>query len=370
MDARTRSAYESNAAAWSSARRPKAIEDGRLASFARRLRRRGRVADLGCGPGWYAARLRALGHRAIALDAARAMLDEVGRREPSLPRVCADLLHLPFRDRSLDAAWAVNCYQHVPAGDLPLALARLHGTLRPGAPIELTMASLDHANPTKIERNRGEAQRRFEGDEFRGRLFTLMSEGRLRDLLDGAGFDRVRIDALRNPFWLRARARRARSLADLVGPDLCLLVCGLNPSLYSADSGVPFARSGNRFWAAARLAGLIVRERDPLAAFARGIGFTDLVKRATGGADELEGNEYTAGLGRVERLARLHRPGVVCFVGLDGWRRAIDRKAMPGWIGGGFGGRPAYLMPSTSGRNARVSLAILACHLRRAARGR
>ena len=44
--------------------------------------------------------------------------------------------------------------------------------------------------------------------------------------------------------WLHALARRARTLPDSVGPGMRLLMCGLNPSLYSADAGVGFARPG------------------------------------------------------------------------------------------------------------------------------
>lgn len=62
-------------------------------------------------------------------------------------------------------------------------------------------------------------------------------------------------------------------------------------------------------------------------------------------------------------------PQAICFVGLDGWRRVRDRHAVAGWVTGGFGGRPAYLMPSTSGLNAHCNLADLTAHLRRALRG-
>ena len=61
------------------------------------------------------------------------------------------------------------------------------------------------------------------------------------------------------------------------------------------------------------------------------------------------------------------RPGAVCFVGLAGWRAAFDRKAQPGVQPEPFGGVPAYVMPSTSGLNARVPVAELADHLRAAA---
>ena len=94
---------------------------------------------------------------------------------------------------------------------------------------------------------------------------------------------------------------------------------------------------------------------------------TDLVKRATVGAQELTRDEYRHGAARVERLVRWLRPGAVCFVGLAGWRAAIDRKAQPGVQPDTFGGVPAYVMPSTSGLNARVPLDELADHLRAAA---
>jgi double-stranded uracil-DNA glycosylase len=186
--------------------------------------------------------------------------------------------------------------------------------------------------------------------------------------LEGAGF-RV-IESVSTPGAITWRVRRRRTLPDLVRPGLRLLVCGLNPSLYSADKGIPFARAGNRFWRAAVVARLVVTERDPFEALRRGIGFTDLVKRATAGTHLLRAGEYRNGVARVEALVQRFRPGAVCFVGLDGWRKAVDRDASSGWIAGGFGGRPAYLMPSTSGRNARVLLPDLVTHLRTAVTGR
>ena len=370
MDSVTTAVYEAHALEWTAARRPRAIEDGRLDAFARRVRPGGRVADLGCGPGWYAAHLRAAGFEVVAVDAAAAMLAEAARRAPQVWRVRADILALPVADRSLDGAWASGSYQHLPCGDLPLALARLHAALRLDAPVELTLADLRHVETTAEELACGETERRFGDDTFPQRLFSLHTVERARALLDGAGFEAIEIDSVADTFWLRVRARRARSLPDLVAPDLRLLVCGLNPSLYSADAGVPFARPGNRFWSAARAAGLIAHERDPLDALRRGIGMTDLVKRASAAAAELRRDEYADGLRRLESLVCLYRPAALCFVGLDGWRQAVDRRAQPGWIADGFGGRPAYLMPSTSGRNARVPVAELAAHLRAAAMGK
>ena len=181
-------------------------------------------------------------------------------------------------------------------------------------------------------------------------------------LVTGAGF------ALESTDGGRAHVRRLRSLPDTVGPGMRLLVCGLNPSGYSADAGVGYARPGNRFWPAALLAGVVTVPRDPVHALeAHGVGITDLVKRATVAAAELTVDEYRAGVARVERLVRWLRPGAVCFVGLSGWRAAVDRRAGPGPVPDGFGGVPAYVMPSTSGLNARVPPAELAGHIRAAA---
>lgn len=167
---------------------------------------------------------------------------------------------------------------------------------------------------------------------------------------------------------LLVSAQRLHTLADTVAPGMRVLVCGLNPSLYAADVGVGFARGSNRFWPAALDAGLVSRDRDPRHALvAHGIGMTDLVKRPTRQAAELTAAEYSEGLQRLERLAERLEPRVICFVGLAGWRAAVDRRATPGLQPRRIGGRPAYVMPSTSGLNARTSLGELTDHLRAAA---
>jgi TDG/mug DNA glycosylase family protein len=370
MDVRTARQYETAAAAWVEARRPEWLDDGRLDAFTARLGAGARVADLGCGPGWYAQAFRDRGLRPVAVDVSAAMLGEAARRAPTVSLVRGDLYALPFARASLDAAWAPKCYQHLPLAELPVGLARLHDALRPGARVCLTLANLAAVQASDAERARGVAEHRFDDAAMQGRLFTLLDAAAASALVRGAGFDRVRSEIVgRNGFWHWIEARRARTLPDWVAPGLRLLVCGLNPSLYSADRGVPFARPGNRFWPAARAAGLVSHERDLAHALARGIGFTDVVKRATARASALRRAEYASGMRRVEALVRCFAPAAICFVGLEGWRRAVDGRARPGWIRDGFGGRPAYLMPSTSGLNARTSPRALAAHLRRAAAG-
>jgi double-stranded uracil-DNA glycosylase len=236
-----------------------------------------------------------------------------------------------------------RCVQDVVPERLPMALAELHRALLVGGVLHLAVCTGD-----RLDR-------------------PTLDDHRLRDLLVGAGFEPDGVERAADDRVV-ARARRARTLPDTVGPRMRLLICGLNPSLYAADAGVAFARPGNRFWPAALAAGLVSLDRDPDHALRHhGIGMTDLIKRATVAAAELTNAEYRTGLARVERLVRWLRPGSVCFVGLAGWRAAVDRRAQAGPQSQDLGGVPVYVMPSTSGLNARTSLGQLEGHMRAAA---
>lgn len=352
MDRETVEIYEAESERYEAQRSPRYLPE------AQQFRRRvlgGPVADLGSGPGWYT---EAVGRPAVALDAAAAMLRRTREVAPEAIVVQGDLQALPFRRGALGGAWARNSYVHVPATGVPMALADLHRSLRLDAPVELTFFG-------------GEAEGRnlFPGDDFPGRWFSTWPTERLRDVVTGAGFalDELEVRSNAGDLSLTVRARRARSLPDTVGPGMRLLVCGLNPSLRAADAGVGFVTPGNRFWPAALAAGLVSRDRDPRhALLGHDIGMTDLVKRATPRAAELTRDEYRAGVERVERLCAWLRPEAVCVVGLAGWRAAVDRRAVPGWQERPLGGRPVYVMPSTSGLNAATALPALTAHLQHA----
>ena len=354
MDRRTIAVYEHGAESYGELRR--AYAPRRAEAFAAAVPPGGVRLDLGAGPGHY---LPHLGTPVVALDAAPAMLVEARRRHPGTMAVAADLEKLPVRHGGLAGIWASKSLQHVDRTRLPMALAGLHRALAVGGVLDLT-----------VFRGSGD-DRTGSDDDFPGRRFTWWHPDALRDLLVGAGFADVDVaspDA--GPHGrLVARAARARTLPDTVGPGMRLLMCGLNPSLYAADAGIGFARPGNRYWPAARSAGIVSTDRAPdRALYDHGVGMTDIVKRATTGAAELTTHEYREGLARIERLVVWLRPGAVCFVGLAGWRAAVDRKATAGRQTTALAGVPVYVMPSTSGLNARVPLAELTDHLRAAAR--
>jgi TDG/mug DNA glycosylase family protein len=354
MDRQTVEIYEQQSERYEAQRTP------RFRTLAERFGERvgvGPAIDLGSGPGWYTD---AIGRPAVALDAAMAMLKRTRKVAPTCLPVQADLGALPFRSGSLGGGWARNTYVHLAAADVPLALADLHRSLRLDAPVELTFFGGDE-----------EGWETFPDDDLPGRWFSTWRAERLLDVVTGSGFA---LDELEEHHETErrftVRARRDRTLPDTVGPGMRLLVCGLNPSVRAADAGVGFVTPGNRFWPAALAAGLVSRDRDPRhALLAHGVGMTDLVKRATPRADELTTAEYRAGAERVERLCAWLEPEAVCVVGLAGWRAAVDRRAVPGWQERRLGGRPVYVMPSTSGLNAAVPVAALTDHLRDALGG-
>jgi TDG/mug DNA glycosylase family protein len=356
MDRATVDVYEQRANEWRSKRSP--TQAARATSLGRDAHARSSrpVVDLGCGPGWFTS---AIGEPVIALDAARAMLDLARDAAPYAPLVQASVDALPFRRGSLAGALAAKIYVHVPRSDVPMALADLHRVLEIGAPVELEVFGGD------------EEFGAFPDDDFAGRHFSLWPEQRLRDVVEGAGFAVDRWEqaiGARDRVTFHVRATRARMLADHVAPQMRLLLCGLNPSLYAADAGVGFARPGNRFWPAALEAGIVSRDRDALHALRmHGIGMTDLVKRATARADELTNDEYRAGLARVERLCAWLQPRALCVVGLAGWRAAVDRRSGTGVQSQPLGGVPVYVMPNPSGLNAHATVPVLAAHLRAAA---
>lgn len=353
VDPATRAIYEQCSDTYEALRRPRLLPQAE--AFGRRVTEPPAI-DLGSGPGWYTA---ALGSPAVAIDGALSMVRRTLEVAPAALVAQADLTALPFRRQSLGGGWARNTYVHLRSDDVPLALADLHRVLRVDAPIELTFFVGDR-----------EGWDVFPDDDLPGRWFSTWPEPRLLDVLAGAGFAADELghqDDDAGNVVVTVRGLRERTLPDTVGPGMRLLVCGLNPSLRAADAGVGFVTPGNRYWPAALAAGLVTRDRDPRHALVtHGIGMTDLVKRATPRAAELRAAEYRAGVERVERLCTWLQPAAVCFVGLAGWRAAVDRHAPPGWQERRLGGRPVYVMPSTSGLNAATPLTSLTDHLRSA----
>jgi TDG/mug DNA glycosylase family protein len=355
-DRETLAVYEERATEWQDRRAPRPEDQLRgLDDLVDRALERP-VADLGCGPGFYTGQL---GPGPVALDAAAAMVDLARTAVPDSLPIRADIADLPFARASLGAALASKSYLHLPRSSVPMALADLHRCLVVGAPARFVVLEGDQEHGPVPD------------DNFAGRNFSMWPPDLFEAVLTGAGLQVDQTERGRRGVgrgMIDVRATRLHSLADTVTPDLRLLISGLNPSPAAADAGVGFARPGNRFWPAALEAGIVTRDRDPIhAARSHGIGMTDLVKRTTRTAGELDPSEYQAGLERLDLMVRWLQPRALCFVGLAGWRAVVDRRATEGVQEQTIGGRPVYLMASTSGLNANHKLPDFVKNLRAAA---
>src|SRR5919197_5743243 len=85
---------------------------------------------------------------------------------------------------------------------------------------------------------------------------------------------------------------------DVLAPGLAVLLCGINPGLWSAATGHHFARPGNRFWPALHLSGFTPRQLRPAEQqelLTYRLGITNVVDRPSARADELTRAEYVAG---------------------------------------------------------------------------
>ena len=150
------------------------------------------------------------------------------------------------------------------------------------------------------------------------------------------------------------------AVSDLVGPDLRLLFCGINPGTLSGQHGLHFARSGNRFWKLLHAAGftdavLLPSEQHILPSL--GIGITNLVERATAGARDLHDTELGDGARRLEAKVMTLRPRCVAVLGLQAYRSAFERpQATVGRQPERMAGAQLWLLPNPSGLQARYQM--------------
>jgi TDG/mug DNA glycosylase family protein len=147
---------------------------------------------------------------------------------------------------------------------------------------------------------------------------------------------------------------------DLIGPNLRVLFCGINPGRRSGELGLHFARPGNRFWKLLEAGGFTDAVLDPLdqrSLPALGIGITNLVERATAAASDLSDAELREGARVLEAKAQDVRPRCVAVLGLGAYRTAFGRpQATVGPQPETLSGTPLWLLPNPSGLQARYQM--------------
>ena len=160
------------------------------------------------------------------------------------------------------------------------------------------------------------------------------------------------------------------TLPDYLRAGLDLVFVGINPGLSSAKAGHYFHSAVNRFWPAVTRAGIfdppLSAETDS-EALAQGVGFTDLVKRATPSVSGLRVADYRAGAASLKERLTTAAPAIVCFNGITAYRNYMKyaegdgRPAEPGPQPEQLGSATVFVVPSPSPANAAVSLDELVC---------
>jgi double-stranded uracil-DNA glycosylase len=171
---------------------------------------------------------------------------------------------------------------------------------------------------------------------------------------------------------------RDAEVPDLLGPGLRLLLVGINPGLWTAATQTHFAHPANRFYPALLEAGIITEPVSPSAGMtdvdrdrlrARGIGITNIVRRATARAAELSDEELRAGGDELAATVRRTTPTVVAIAGITAYRTAFgQRRAVPGRQSASFEGAELWIVPNPSGLNAHETVHSLAVAYGEAAR--
>ena len=162
------------------------------------------------------------------------------------------------------------------------------------------------------------------------------------------------------------------TLPDLLSDALDVVFIGINPSLYSVAQGHYFARKANRFWPALSRSVLSEPARRALgverlephhdgALLAHGIGFTDVVKRASARAGEVSPEEFIQGARDLVALLEKYQPRIACFQGMMGYR-PFHRVLAPTAAKAELGEQPLrvgqtrlFVVPSPSPANAHGS---------------
>jgi TDG/mug DNA glycosylase family protein len=151
-------------------------------------------------------------------------------------------------------------------------------------------------------------------------------------------------------------AAEGKTVRDVIGPQLRVLFCGINPGLYTAAVGHHFARPGNRFWPALYAAGFtdrLVSPFDERELLRSGYGVTNVVMRATATADQLTRVELRAGSKQLVVKVKRYKPAFLAVLGLGAYRSAWERpKATIGRQNEMIGETVVWVLPNPSGLNA------------------
>jgi double-stranded uracil-DNA glycosylase len=150
----------------------------------------------------------------------------------------------------------------------------------------------------------------------------------------------------------------ALHLPDKIPTEVHTLFVGINPAVRSAEVGHYYAHPTNMFWKLITASGISpvpVTARDDDLLVKHGFGFTDVAKRPTASAGELENAEFLAARQRLTDLIIEKKPKTVVFVSKRSARAFLQAgPAEPITYGrqpDAYHGATIWFLPSTSGQS-------------------
>ena len=147
------------------------------------------------------------------------------------------------------------------------------------------------------------------------------------------------------------------AVPDVLGPDLDVVFCGINPGRVSDAAKAHFANPRNDFWRLLHQAGFTPRQLEPAEQFELlryAIGATNAAYRTTPGSSDLRRADFRGSAERLEALARDLRPRFIGFVGKEAYRGAFGDRPELGLQERRLADTRLFVLPSTSPANAAV----------------
>lgn len=131
----------------------------------------GRVADIGCGPGYVTGHLHDAGLEAFGIDLSPGMVAIAKRHHPGLHFEVGTMTDLDLADHSLGGIVAFWSVIHVPDHAMPKVCDEFHRVLRPGSPLLVGFHVGDETRHT----SEGYTGRAISVDSHRRRPGTMMN---------------------------------------------------------------------------------------------------------------------------------------------------------------------------------------------------
>lgn len=151
----------------------------------------GRIADVGCGPGWESATFAENGHEVVGVDLTPAFLDVAQDEAPTASFARMDMRQLGLAEDSVDGLWACASFLHVPRQDAPATLEGFRRVVRSGGVVYLSVA-------------RGDGETEGESYDEDSRQFTLYQSDELRAMAEDAG---LTVERVSDGDWIQLLAR-------------------------------------------------------------------------------------------------------------------------------------------------------------------